>query len=124
MKVINNTDKWASYPDVKDGMTIMLMGTAEGCELIKVPKEKPRLSYQEAYLDKLKKEQTLSQLCKQISSGCGKAGCKNMRSCLSANKALHSMIGLPQNDKYKVLTKAIEMQIKETYKMCEDIGQE
>lgn len=33
-KVLKDDGEWKSYPGVKDGVTLMLMGTAEGSELI------------------------------------------------------------------------------------------
>lgn len=32
-KIIKDTEEWSKYPGVKEGLTMMLMGTAEGNEL-------------------------------------------------------------------------------------------
>jgi hypothetical protein len=33
-KIIKNESGWSAYPTLKDGITLMLMGTAEGNELL------------------------------------------------------------------------------------------
>jgi len=81
---------------------------------ITLPRKETAVLFQE----KIDKERSLLALINQIKQGCGNTSCQNVKCCLSANKNLHSSLGLTQADKTSIIQAALALQIEDTYQMC------
>jgi len=83
--------------------------------VIALPRKETAVLFQE----KIDKERSLLALIDQIKQGCGNTACQNVECCLSANKNLHSSLGLAQVDKASIIQAALALQIEDKYQICE-----
>ena len=78
---------------------------------------KPIRPEAELFSESLRQSKQIHQLISQLENGCGQIACPNTKGCLTSNSNLHKELNL--TDRGSMVMKALEMQIKDTDKICD-----
>jgi hypothetical protein len=108
----------AGYKNVIDAAKTASNVTINNKQEIKKPAfTKPVRPEPELFSESLRKSKQLPQLISQLENGCGQIACPNTKGCLTSNSDLHKELNL--TDRASMVMKALEMQIKDTDKICD-----